>query len=88
MDDDRRQQGDPFDDLAELVESGQLIGDTATVSVVADPGGVDDPPLIDGLPITGLEVAVLAATGLALVAVGMALMASARGRARARSRLL
>jgi hypothetical protein len=67
-------------DLSELVQSGQHIGDSTTVSVVTSPDESDDPPLFEGLPITGFEVSVLVSAAAGLAALGLALLAHARER--------
>ena len=72
--------GGRIGDLTELVQSGQEIGDSTTVSVVASSDGSDDPPLFEGLPITGFEVSVFFAAGAGLASLGVALLSYARER--------
>jgi hypothetical protein len=67
-------------DLSALVQSGQDIGDSATVSVVTNPNPSDDPPLFDDLPITGFEASVLFAVGAGLASLGLAALSYARER--------
>jgi hypothetical protein len=62
------------------VQSGQEIGDNTTVSVVTSSDGSDDPPLFEGLPITGFEVSVFFAAGAGLASLGVALLSYARER--------
>jgi hypothetical protein len=78
----RDDEGDrgPLGDLSDLVQSGQEIGDSTTVSVVTSPDRSDDPPLFEGLPITGFEVSVLFAAGAGLASLGVALLSYARER--------
>jgi hypothetical protein len=71
---------EPVGDLSDLVESGQEIGDSTTVSVVTSPDRSDDPPLLEALPITGFEVTVLFAAGAGLASLGVALLSYARER--------
>ena len=72
--------GGRIGDLTELVQSGQEIGDNTTVSVVTSSDGSDDPPLFEGLPITGFEVSVFFAAGAGLASLGVALLSYARER--------
>jgi hypothetical protein len=72
--------GGRIGDLTELVQSGQEIGASTTVSVVTSSDGSDDPPLFEGLPITGFEVSVFFAAGAGLASLGVALLSYARER--------
>ncbi len=72
-------------ELVRLVEAGQEIGDSATVSVIESSGPSGDPPLLHGLPITGFEASIALAMGVGLAALGCAVLRCARERRTNRS---